>query len=65
MPDYVDSAGAARILGLAGPHIVRQYRWRRIFPEPELWIGGSPAWRPATLRAWQAARRRAPARMAR
>lgn len=59
VPDeYLDSAGVARLLGVS-PATIRAYRSRGQagFPEPDVIVGDTPGWLPATIERWQAQRR--------
>jgi hypothetical protein len=51
MSEYVDTAGAAALLGLS-PKTMRWYRANGRAPEPDLWVSGSPAWKVETIRGW-------------
>ncbi|MGX4657119.1 helix-turn-helix transcriptional regulator [Micromonospora sp. SCSIO 07396] len=55
MTDYLDSAELAARLGIQTASVHRM-RSRGDLPEPDRMIGRSPAWRPATIDAWQASR---------
>ncbi|MEV6801321.1 hypothetical protein AB0M91_23685 [Micromonospora rifamycinica] len=55
MTDYLDSAALAARLGIKLTSVHRM-RSRGDLPTPDRMIGRSPAWRPATIDAWQAAR---------
>ncbi|WP_329013286.1 hypothetical protein OG271_04110 [Micromonospora rifamycinica] len=55
MTDYLDSTDLAARLGVKVASIHRM-RTRGDLPKPDRMIGRSPAWRPATIDAWQASR---------
>jgi predicted DNA-binding transcriptional regulator AlpA len=52
---YLDITEAAKHLGVR-PGTVTRYRTWRIFPKPDVTLGRSPRWLPATLDRWQASR---------
>jgi predicted DNA-binding transcriptional regulator AlpA len=51
----LDSAGVANLLGIAVGSVAR-YRTRGTLPPPDVMLGRSPGWRPATILVWQATR---------
>ena len=56
--DLQDRAAVAALLGV-DPDTISRYRQpdrREAFPEPDLRVGGHPAWRRSTIEAWRAAR---------
>lgn len=65
MADYLDIAAVARLAGVS-PSTIRSYRaldgreerahLPRLMPEPDITLGQSPGWLPATIDAWLAAR---------
>ena len=51
----LDSAGVANLLGIAVASVAR-YRTRGNLPAPDVMLGRSPGWWPATILTWQASR---------
>lgn len=51
----LDSEAVAALLGIAVGSVAR-YRTRGTLPDPDVMLGRSPGWWPATILAWQAAR---------
>lgn len=52
---YVGYRGAAELCGVV-PATMRSY-WRfGMLPKPDAWVDDLPAWRPATIEKWNAAR---------
>lgn len=53
--EYLDIAGVAREIGV-GQSTVRKYKAEGRMPKPDITIGGSPGWKPATIAEWKATR---------
>lgn len=51
MKDYLDPAAVAQLAGVSRETIHR-YRVRGDIPEPDDYVGRTPVWREATIKAW-------------
>lgn len=49
--ELVDLRGLAALAGLKYA-TVRTYRTRGVLPQADFVVGGSPAWRPSTVKRW-------------
>jgi len=52
---YLDRSAVAGLIGVT-PDTLSAYRSRGYLPEPDVMLGRSPGWLPATIERWIAAR---------
>jgi len=62
MPEQLTTEQVAALAGIT-PASLREYRRRGAVPGPDGYLGRTPWWHPATIKAWLASRSRSPAQL--